>query len=180
MWNRWLRLGRVLFHQLGIGGPHIHANDAKRMGASCAHFFGEERSDLGPVVAHPQQNPSLQVVDHRHINLPFSPAYLIDPDDMHRRPRAMFQSILHRPLHDRCHALPVQTVLAGRSCQLSILGRATSALDRAVVHYTRPQLGPGKSLHAHPAARTSAARTITHSFNGGFRIDKSAINHLEC
>jgi hypothetical protein len=45
-----LRLGRVLSHQIGVGCPQVHADDAQAMAPSGAHFFGKERLHffLGP------------------------------------------------------------------------------------------------------------------------------------
>ena len=121
-----LRLRRILFHQIGVGRPHVQADDAQRMAASSAQFFGEERSDclFGPVVSHPQQNPPLQIVDHRQIDLPLPPAHLINANDMHRRARAVFQPVLHRPFHDGGHTLPIQAVLAGRSLPAQFSGES--------------------------------------------------------
>ncbi len=77
MWNRSNRIcvGRVLSHQIGVGHPRVHADNAQASAASFAHFFGEERSHrfLGPVVTDPQQNPPLQIVDHRQVDLPLQP-----------------------------------------------------------------------------------------------------------
>src|ERR1022692_3919761 len=77
-----LGLGCVFFHQVGVCRPHIPTDDLERRAAPPSHFFGEERPDrlLGPVVAHPQKNPPLQIVNHREIDLALAPAHLIDPD----------------------------------------------------------------------------------------------------
>jgi hypothetical protein len=87
------------------------------MAAPRAHFSGEKRfhSFLSPIVTDPQQSPSLQIVDHRQIDLPLPSAHLIDANDMHWRTHSMSQTICHRSFHDGRHALPVQTVLASRS-----------------------------------------------------------------
>ena len=64
-------------------------------------FFGEGRKlhPLGPVVADPQQNPPLQIVNHRQIDLPLPSTHLIDANDMHRRTRPMAQAICHGTFH---------------------------------------------------------------------------------
>src|SRR5262249_40637803 len=66
-----------------------------------------------PVFAYPQQDSSLQIVDHREVNLSLTAADFIDADDMHGRPLTIPQTIAHRVLHDSCHRLPVQPVLPG-------------------------------------------------------------------
>src|SRR5947209_10311919 len=100
----------MLFYQIGVGRPHVHTDDAQRMATPCAHFSGEKRFHyfLGPVVADPQQNPPLQIVNHRQIDLTLPSAHLIDANDMYRRTDSMSQTIGHRSFHDGRYTLPVQ------------------------------------------------------------------------
>ena len=72
----------------------------------------------------------------------------------------MVQTVLHGPLHNRRHALPVQTVLARRSLPTQ-LARQNRHCIRQRRGHSRPGLGPGKVLHPYPAARAlDASRMV--------------------
>src|ERR1019366_4745056 len=150
-----LRLGRVLFHQIGVGRPHVHADHAQGMAAPCAHFFGEERSDclLGPVVTHPQQDPPLQVVDYGQVDLPLPPAHLINANDVHRRTRAVLQPYCTarftivatlfqlKPWSLAPTALPRESPLLARhtgGTPLAAAGTAASAATSASISHATP------------------------------------------
>ena len=108
---------------------------------------------LGPVVAHPQQNPPLQIVNHGEIDLALASAHLVDPNDMHGRPRPVFQPVLHRPFHNGSHALPIQSVLACRALPTQFPRQLRHCIGQSGGH-PRPGFGPGKVLHPHSAAGT--------------------------
>ena len=79
---------------------------------------------------------------------------------MHRRPRPVLQAVLHRPLDDGRHALPVQPILARRPLPTQLPRQSRYGIRQRRRH-SRPGLGPGKVLHPHPATRAlDAARTV--------------------
>jgi hypothetical protein len=145
-----LCLRGVRFDQIGVGRLHVHADDAQRMAAPCTHFFGEERSDclLGPVVTHPQQNPPLQIVNHRQIDLPLPsassmPMTLTGGRARWRKPYATARFTMVATLfqfNPYWRAVP---------CQLNSRASLATAFDSAVV--TRAQgSAHGKVLHPQP------------------------------
>src|SRR5262249_5033575 len=110
-----LRPGSMLPYQVHVGGPHVHAHHLQGGTTPSPQFCREKLPDrfFRPVFAYPQQDSSLQIVDHREVNLSLTAADFIDADDMHGRPLTIPQTIAHRVLHDSCHRLPVQPVLPG-------------------------------------------------------------------
>src|SRR5271167_5024596 len=150
-----LSIAGVFLHQVRIGGPHVHAYHAQRRATPSPHRLGEERLDrlFGPVFPHPEQDPSLQVVDHREVNLPFPPADFIDANHMHRRTLALPQPVLHRPAHNPGYGLPVQPILPRRSLPAEFPRQPCHRVAQGA-RYPRPRLGPRKILHSYPTART--------------------------
>ena len=79
---------------------------------------------------------------------------------MHRRPFPVLQPVLHRPLHNRGHALPVQPVFARRTLPTQLPRQHGHGIGQRRGH-PRPGLRPRKVLHPHPAAGTlHPARTV--------------------
>src|SRR6266700_6865224 len=147
-----LRVDRVLAHQFGVWRPHVHAYDLESMATPAAHFLGEELFHrlFSAVFSHPQQDPPLQIVNHRKVDLSLAPAHLIHADDMHRWSLAMAQTISDRPFHNRRHALPVEPIMTRRSLPTHLPSQY-----RYRVRQRRgrpgPRLRPGKVLHPQAA-----------------------------
>jgi len=79
---------------------------------------------------------------------------------MYRRPCTVLQPILHRPLHDRGHAFPVQPVLACRALPTQLPRQHGHSIGQRRGH-SRPWLRPRKVLHPHPASWAfHPARTV--------------------
>ena len=140
----------------------------------CAHFFGEKLLHrlFGAVFADPQQDPPFQIVDYCQIHLPLAATHFIDANDMHRRALPVAQTVFHGPLHDRGHALPVQSVLARRSLPTQFAGQHGHRIGQRRGH-ARPRFGPGEILHPHPAPGTFHSPRAVAQFQGKFRIDRS-------
>src|SRR5262249_21685791 len=84
---------------------------------------------------------SLQIVDHREVNLSLTAADFIDADDMHGRPLTIPQTIAHRVLHDSCHRLPVQPVLPGGTLPAQFSGQTGDRICQRPGH-PRPKVQP--------------------------------------
>src|SRR5258708_4247123 len=82
-----LRARGVFPDQVHVRRPHVHANYLPRPTAPSAQLLGEKHPHrfFGPIFSDPQQYPPLQIVDHRHGDLPLAPAHLADPQGMHPR-----------------------------------------------------------------------------------------------
>src|ERR1039457_3236754 len=176
-----LRLGRVLFHQIGVGRPHVHADHAQGMAAPCAHFFGEERSDclLGPVVTHPQQVPPLQVVDYGQVDLPLPPAHRINANDVHRRTRAVLQPYCTARFTIVATLFKSKPYWRAVPCQLNSRASRATPLDKAVVTRAHGS-AQGKSSTRTPHRGHSTRRGRYRSFSGNFRIDRSRQTRAFC
>ncbi len=130
-----LRVDRVVTHELGVRRPHVHAHDLERMTAAAAHFLGEEflHRLFGPILSDPQQDPALQIINHREIDLALAPAHLIDANHMHRRSCAVVEAVLDGALHNRRHVFQFSSYSRAVPCQLSSRASFATALARAVV-----------------------------------------------
>src|SRR4029453_5412765 len=93
-------------------------------------------------------------VDPGPNNPALATAHLVDANGMDGRARAMTQTVLDGPLHDRGHALPVQSVLARRALPAQLPRQHRHGLRKRRGH-PGPRFRPGKVLHPHPAARAS-------------------------
>src|SRR5215468_6462039 len=157
-----LRVRRVFPNEFGIRRPHVHAHHLQGPATARAHFLGETRSHrlFGPLVANPQQDAALQVVDHREIHLALTPAHLVDSNHLDRWALPVAQAVLHGALHNRGHTLPVQPVLTRRSLPTQFARQHGHCIGQCRGH-PRPRLGPRKVLYPNPASWTfHSPRTV--------------------
>src|SRR5262249_16401578 len=150
-----LRPGSMLPYQVHVGGPHVHAHHLQGGTTPSPHFCRDTLPDplCRPVFAYPQPDSSLQIVDHREVNLSLTAADFIDADDMHGRPLTIPQTIAHRVLHDSCHRLPVQPVLPGGTLPAQFSGQTGDRICQRPGH-PRPSFSPRNLLHPYPTGPT--------------------------
>src|SRR5487761_1831220 len=156
-----LGVGGVELNGLQVGLPHIQADDLDR-GRTAPTQSGEEPGQglFGPILAHPEQRPTFQVIDDGQIIMSFATTHFIDAEDVQRPAAATFQPIGHHAPDDRGHALPIQPEMPGRLLPAQMPGQLRHGSGQGGGD-PRPKLRPRHRLHPHPAAPTAyPARTI--------------------
>jgi hypothetical protein len=109
---------------------------------------------LGPVVAHQQQHPAFQIVEHREMDLPRATHSSMPTRCTGGRARwRRSYSTARFTIVGTLFQLLRKPILAGRfPCQLNPRANPASALNRTVVT-RRPRLRSWRVLHPYPASR---------------------------
>jgi hypothetical protein len=107
-----------------------------RSTAATAQFRKEAVECVGGAIfADPEQDATLQIVDHRQVVVPFAATHLVDSDDVQRAALAMPQTIGHGLADDPGHGFPVELVMTSSFSPLK--SRAITATERANARVTR-------------------------------------------